>query len=80
MKNMFLRSVYLWPRFHVNISKTLDTLGHVDLIEFRVPLTRRMKDIQAAILDCLHECIQEVKRSHPTVFLLTECIAHVLNR
>ncbi|KAL2914851.1 DNA repair protein RAD16 [Polyrhizophydium stewartii] len=67
MKLLYLRSAYLWPRFHISVKDSLDVRGAVDLIELRVPMTRRMKDIQAAIMDCLHECILEVKRANPNL-------------
>ncbi|KAI8925204.1 hypothetical protein BC831DRAFT_462186 [Entophlyctis helioformis] len=67
MRVLFLRSVYLWPRFQVAVKESLDSGGRVALVELRVPMTRRMRDIQAAIMDCLHECLLEVKRSNPNV-------------
>lgn len=33
--------------------------------EFYVPLTKSMKDIQAAILDCIQQCLDEFKRANP---------------
>ncbi|OAJ43057.1 hypothetical protein BDV3_001823 [Batrachochytrium dendrobatidis] len=67
MKVLYLRSVYFWPRFHVLVKESLDTNGSVELVELRIPMTKRMKEIQAAILDCLHECLLEVKRLNPTL-------------
>ena len=65
LKLLFIRHVHLWPRFHVSIKQSLDSMGSVDLVELRVPLTRRMKHIQQAIFDCLSECILELKRTNP---------------
>ena len=33
--------------------------------EFYVPLTKSMKEIQAAILDCIQQCLDEFKRANP---------------
>ncbi|KAH6575624.1 hypothetical protein BASA60_004927 [Batrachochytrium salamandrivorans] len=67
MKVMYLRSVYLWPRFHVMVKESLDQDDTVRLVELRVPMTRQMKEIQVAVLDCLHECLLEVKRLNPSL-------------
>ncbi len=78
MKLLYLRHVYIWPRFHVQVSNELELVEDntvlqqgrekgISLIELRVPLSKLMKEIQAGLVDCLEACIQELKRCNPYV-------------
>ncbi|KAI9143822.1 hypothetical protein BKA69DRAFT_1155170 [Paraphysoderma sedebokerense] len=66
MKNLFLRTVYIWPRFHVLVSESLEA-SHIDTVELYQPLTESMREIQTAIIDCLDACLGELKRANPSV-------------
>ncbi|KAJ3035702.1 hypothetical protein HDV00_003463 [Rhizophlyctis rosea] len=67
MKLLFLRSVYLWPRFHVKVDAAIEKAGRADLVELRVPLTKSMKEIQASLVECMEQCLAELRRSNPTI-------------
>ncbi|KAJ3298748.1 hypothetical protein HK104_010313 [Borealophlyctis nickersoniae] len=54
-------------RFHVSVTEAIEENGHADLVELRVPLTQHMKDIQAALVECIEQCLAELKRSNPSL-------------
>ncbi|KAG0242467.1 hypothetical protein BGW41_004035 [Actinomortierella wolfii] len=66
MKLLYLRKVNLWPRFHIMVSESLETHA-ADVIEIRQPMTKSMKAIQAAIIDCMDACLQEIRRSSSAI-------------
>ncbi|KAK9768075.1 DNA repair protein RAD16, variant 2 [Basidiobolus ranarum] len=66
LKLLFLRRVYLWPRFHVAIKESLEA-SKAEVIELQQTLTKSMDDIQNAIIDCIQACLSELKRSNPSI-------------
>ncbi|KAI9208291.1 uncharacterized protein BJ171DRAFT_438598 [Polychytrium aggregatum] len=67
MRTLYLRRVFLWPRFQNDVATTLAKQGSVDVIEIKVPLTMKMKMIQAAILECMESCLADIKRSNASL-------------
>ncbi|EFX01926.1 DNA repair protein [Grosmannia clavigera kw1407] len=65
MRNLFLRKASLWPRFHVTVAAGLEGRKRAEVVEFEVPMTENMKDIQNAILECVEVSIHELKKSNP---------------
>lgn len=61
MKNLFVRKLFLWPRFHASVVTSLEK-HKVDVVEIHVHLTSAMLACQTAILDLINACIQELKR------------------
>ncbi|KAF9585212.1 hypothetical protein BGW38_003400 [Lunasporangiospora selenospora] len=68
LKLLYLRKVNLWPRFHVTVSESLES-NTANVIEIRQPLTKAMKSIQAAIIECMDVCLQELRRSSSAIEL-----------
>ncbi|KAG0301963.1 hypothetical protein BGZ98_007898 [Dissophora globulifera] len=66
LKLLYLRKVNLWPRFHVTVTESLESHA-ADVIEIRQPMTKSMKTIQAAIIDCMDACLQELRRSSSAI-------------
>ncbi|KAJ3062533.1 hypothetical protein HDU98_001574 [Podochytrium sp. JEL0797] len=64
MKLLFLRKVFFWPRFHMQVQEAIDAVPPIAVRQVRVPMTKLMSDIQAGIIDCINESILEVKRVH----------------
>lgn len=65
-----ISNVFLWPRFHVEVSSLLlkaSGLQRTTVTEINVRLSHKMKKIQSAILSCLQACLQELKRHNPTL-------------
>jgi DNA excision repair protein ERCC-4 len=80
LKNLFLRTPILWPRyiflwkridgrFQVDIAASLEppTGSPPTVTELAVPMTPQMRKIQNALLDCIEVCLSELKRSNPTL-------------
>ncbi|AEO54893.1 hypothetical protein MYCTH_74974 [Thermothelomyces thermophilus ATCC 42464] len=65
MRNLFLRKVSLWPRFHVHVAEALEGKKKAEVIELEVPMTDAMRDIQNAVMECVEISIQELKKSNP---------------
>ncbi len=64
MRNLFLRKASLWPRFHVGVATALEGKKRAEVVEFEVPMTESMRDIQNAILECVEVSIHELKKSN----------------
>ncbi|KAJ2211451.1 DNA repair protein RAD16 [Coemansia sp. RSA 1813] len=62
LKELGLRHVHLWPRFHVEVQRDLSTT-EVPVVELRQPQTRAMEELQQAVLDCLSAMISELSSS-----------------
>ncbi|KAI9012720.1 hypothetical protein BC832DRAFT_589708 [Gaertneriomyces semiglobifer] len=67
LKLLYLRHAFLYPRFHMSVSDSVSASDQIDLTELRVPFTQAMKEIQAGLLDCIEQCLSELRRSHPTL-------------
>lgn len=78
LKIIRLTNVFLWPRFHVEVSSSVSFRGKTtrqrqelerkrNVTEINVQLTYKMKKIQAAILTCIQACLMELKRHNPTL-------------
>lgn len=66
MRNVFVRDLFLWPRFHALIQKNLKTYEPVS-VEFSIPLTQKMTQIQSHLLDLMNFNVKELKRINPLV-------------
>eukprot|EP00794_Sanderia_malayensis_P007975 gene7975-8834_t len=66
MRNLFVRKLFLWPRFQASVSDVLEK-NKPDVIEIHVELTPLMTSVQMAILDLLGCCLRELKRSHQSL-------------
>ncbi len=62
MKNLFLRYVYLYPRFQITIRSTFENCSP-DVVELRIPLTLLMMDIQVSLMELINACLQELRSS-----------------
>lgn len=68
MRSLFVRDLFLWPRFHALIQKTLKTYEPTS-IEFHIPMTPKMTQIQTNLLDLMNFIVKELKRINPNVDL-----------
>lgn len=60
MKNLFLRHVFLYPRFQETIRCTFDKCSP-DVIELQVPMTTLMMNIQISLMELINSCLQELR-------------------
>ncbi|KAG1731335.1 uncharacterized protein EDB91DRAFT_1154579 [Suillus paluster] len=68
MKELQLRSVHIYPRFHEDVKATLET-RKADVIELNQHLTEPMEAIHHAIVQCMTVTLSELKRSNKTLDL-----------
>lgn len=71
LKVLRLSSVFLWPRFHVEVSLLLlrsSTKKQNNMVtEITVRLSAKMTKIQSAILACLQACLLELRRHNQSL-------------
>ncbi|XP_072337890.1 DNA repair endonuclease XPF [Scyliorhinus torazame] len=66
MRSLFVRKLYLWPRFHIAVGSCLDR-HKPEVIELHISLTPAMLAIQTAIMDIMNACLKELKRYNPSL-------------
>ncbi|XP_028990797.1 DNA repair endonuclease XPF [Betta splendens] len=66
MRNLFVKKLYLWPRFQVSVNTVLER-HKPEVVELHVSLTPAMRAIQSSILDIMGACLKELKRYNPTL-------------
>ncbi|KAM9305957.1 DNA repair endonuclease XPF [Gastrophryne carolinensis] len=66
MRNLFVRKLYLWPRFHVSVNSFLEK-HKPEVVELHITMTPTMLAIQASILDIMNACLKELKRYNPAL-------------
>ncbi|CAM9016752.1 unnamed protein product [Wickerhamomyces anomalus] len=67
LKDLRLKKILLWPRFHIEVTSSLLTKDTKTVTEVRVSMTESMKHIHTGLLGCLQKCIEELKRKNPTL-------------
>ncbi|XP_063170787.1 DNA repair endonuclease XPF [Candoia aspera] len=66
MRNLFVRKLYLWPRFHAVVNSFLEQ-HKPEVVEMHIPMTSAMRAIQSSILDILNACLKELKQCNPAL-------------
>uniref|UniRef100_H9G7T2 DNA repair endonuclease XPF n=1 Tax=Anolis carolinensis TaxID=28377 RepID=H9G7T2_ANOCA len=66
MRNLFVRKLFLWPRFHAVVHSFLEQ-HKPEVVEMHVTMTPAMRAIQSSILDILNACVRELKQCHPAL-------------
>ncbi|XP_010576783.1 PREDICTED: DNA repair endonuclease XPF isoform X2 [Haliaeetus leucocephalus] len=66
MRNLFVRKLYLWPRFHIAVNSFLEK-HKPEVVEIHVSMTPAMRAIQTSVLDILNACLRELKRYNPAL-------------
>lgn len=66
MKNLFVRHLHLWPRFHSTVSSSLSVV-QPEVVELHLEMTPRMQDVQTAVLDLVSFTLKELKRLNPNL-------------
>lgn len=61
MKTLFIKKLYLWPRFHKIVNNSLSK-RKPEVLEFHVKITVKMLHIQTALLDAMNYVVKELKR------------------
>ncbi|CAL8283887.1 unnamed protein product [Merluccius merluccius] len=66
MRNLFVKKLFLWPRFQASVSGALDR-HKPEVVELHVDLTPAMRAIQTSIMDIMSACLKELKRYNPSL-------------
>jgi DNA excision repair protein ERCC-4 len=66
LQQLKIREVMLWPRFHEFVEMDLRK-RKADVIELYQPMTDNMRDIQAAVIECMEATLSEIKRSNTSL-------------
>ncbi|KAF0302752.1 DNA repair endonuclease XPF [Amphibalanus amphitrite] len=66
MRNLFVRNLYLWPRFHLQVNQTLKECAP-EVVEIRLKMTPLMMSIQTALLDLINITCKEFRRLNPSL-------------
>ncbi|XP_058013491.1 DNA repair endonuclease XPF isoform X2 [Ahaetulla prasina] len=66
MRNLFVRKLYLWPRFHAVVHSFLER-HKPEVVEIHITMTPAMRAIQSSILDILNACLKELKQCNPVL-------------
>ncbi|XP_070617179.1 DNA repair endonuclease XPF isoform X2 [Erythrolamprus reginae] len=66
MRNLFVRKLYLWPRFHAVVHSFLER-HKPEVVEIHITMTPSMRAIQSSILDILNACLKELKQCNPAL-------------
>ncbi|XP_053593687.1 DNA repair endonuclease XPF [Microplitis demolitor] len=61
MKTLFVKELYLWPRFHSVVNASLST-HKPEVIELHAKLTHKMQLIQTSLLDLMNFIVKDLKR------------------
>jgi DNA excision repair protein ERCC-4 len=62
LKNLFLRKAALYPRFQVDVARSLEGRKRTEVIELDVSMTESMKVIQNSVMECTEASISELKK------------------
>ncbi|KAI0916475.1 hypothetical protein AcV5_002963 [Taiwanofungus camphoratus] len=68
MKELQLRTVHIYPRFHAEVKESLD-LKRPDLVELHQNMTESMAEIHHAIVQCMTTTLSELKRANTALDL-----------
>ena len=64
MKNLFVKHLHLWPRFHSTVGAVLSS-SQPEVIEIHLEMTSQMQDVQTAVLELITFTLKEIKRLNP---------------
>ncbi|QOU18820.1 hypothetical protein BRETT_001891 [Brettanomyces bruxellensis] len=69
LKFLKLQKALLWPRFHIDVTRSLRSRKRSDntVTEVRVKLTSYTEKIQNALMSCIEALIGELRRNNPDV-------------
>ncbi|CAE1245383.1 ERCC4 [Acanthosepion pharaonis] len=79
MKNLFVRKLFLWPRFHASVAECLDR-HKVEVIEMHIQMSSAMSSCQTALLDLINACIMELKRCTSALDLEEVSVENTIGR
>ena len=64
MRNLFLSSASLYPRFQMEVASSLEGRRKAEVIELEVPMTDSMQTIQTAVMECIEVSLSDLKKNN----------------
>lgn len=68
MRNLFVKELFIWPRFHATIQKSLKPWEPI-VVEMQIPMSQNMILLQTNILDIMNYLVKNIKSLNRTVEL-----------
>lgn len=68
MRNLFVKELFIWPRFHATIQQSLKPFEPL-VVEMQVPMSQNMILLQTNILDLMNHLIKNIKNLNRQVEL-----------
>ncbi|XP_058821611.1 DNA repair endonuclease XPF [Topomyia yanbarensis] len=68
MRNLFVKDLFIWPRFHGSVQKSLKPFEPV-VVEMQIPMSQNMILLQSNILDIMNYLVKNIKSLNRTVEL-----------
>lgn len=68
MRNLFVKELFIWPRFHATIQKSLKPWEPI-VVEMQIPMSQNMILLQANILDIMNHLVKDIKSLNRNVEL-----------
>ncbi|XP_049301465.1 DNA repair endonuclease XPF [Anopheles funestus] len=60
MRNLFVKELFIWPRFHMTIQRSLKPY-EPSVIELQIPMTQNMILLQTNLLDLMNYLVKSIK-------------------
>ncbi|XP_072390413.1 DNA repair endonuclease XPF isoform X1 [Diabrotica undecimpunctata] len=79
MRALFVKELYIWPRFHSTIVRSLKARQPI-VIELHIPISEKMKRMQTHILDLMNLTVKELKRLNQTIELQEITVENCLTK
>ena len=65
LKNLCINTVWLWPRFHVQVQKDLTEKAPLEVVEMQAKLPRSVAALQNSFISIIDDMISELKNKLP---------------
>ncbi|CAH1113748.1 unnamed protein product, partial [Psylliodes chrysocephalus] len=79
MRALFVKELYIWPRFHKSILQSLK-IRQPNVIELHIPISEKMKKIQTYTLELMNLTVKELKRLNKTIELQEITVENCLTK
>lgn len=79
MRNLFVKELYLWPRYHAITKKCLQPFEPI-LHELSIPISEKLTRIQNHLLDLMNFQLKEIRRINPSLDMEEITVENCVNR
>ncbi|CAG9863066.1 unnamed protein product [Phyllotreta striolata] len=79
MRALFVKELYIWPRFHSIVTKNLKERQPI-VCELHIPIPEKMKKMQTYLLELMNLTVKELKRINKTIELQEITVENCLTK